>query len=276
MKKHVSNILLVLILLIGLSLLLYPSVANWWNKLHTSSVITGYEAAIANMSDDDYTYLFDAALSYNAELRQIKFPLMYYDKVAGYEELLNVTGSGVMGYVEIPKIDVKLPIYHGTSDVVLQIAVGHMEGTSLPTGGESTHCVLSAHRGLPSARLFTDLDKLEIGDVFTLSVLDRVLTYQVDQILIVKPGEVEPLYVVEGEDYCTLVTCTPYGVNSHRMLVRGTRIENEEEAKTVRVTADAAQIEPVLIAPLIAAPILLMLLIKIMLPKPRTNRRKEQ
>lgn len=273
MKKHLSTILLVLILIIGLSLLLYPSVADWWNSLHQSYAISNYDSIMANMSDEDYTYLFDAAMDYNQRLRQIKFPLMYYDEVEGYDDLLDVTGNGIMGYLEIPKIDVKLPIYHGTSEGVLQIAVGHMEGTSLPTGGESTHCALSAHRGLPSARLFTDLDKMEVGDTFTLSVVDRLLTYQVDQIRIVEPSDVEPLYVTEGEDYCTLVTCTPYGINSHRMLVRGTRIENEKQAKQVRVTADATQIEPVLVAPLVAAPILLALLILLLLPKPKKNRR---
>ena len=275
MKKHLSTILIVLILIIGLSLLLYPTVANWWNELHTSSVVSGYEAIMANMSDEDYTYLFDAALDYNMRLRQEEFPLMHYDRVEGYYDLLDVTGNGVMGYVSIPKIDIKLPIYHGTSEGVLQVAVGHLQGTSLPTGGAGTHCALSAHRGLPSARLFTDLDKLEEGDIFTISVIDRLLTYQVDQILIVEPGKVEPLYAVEGEDYCTLVTCTPYAVNTHRMLVRGTRIENEKEAKVVRITADAMQIEPVLVAPLLASPILLLLLIVIMLPKPKANRRNE-
>lgn len=273
MKKHLSTILLVLILLIGLSLLLYPTVSNWWNQLHTTQVISGYEAVMTNMSDEDYTYLFDAALAYNQALRLQEFPLMYYDRVEGYQQLLNIGDTGIMGYINIPKIDVQLPIYHGTSEGVLQVAVGHLQGSSLPTGGESTHCALSAHRGLPSARLFTDLDKLEIGDTFTLSVIDRLLTYQVDQILIVEPADVEPLYVVEGEDYCTLVTCTPYGVNSHRILVRGTRIENEETAPIVRVTADAAQIEPVLVAPLLAAPLLLLLLILLLIPKPKKKRR---
>ena len=192
----------------------------------------------------------------------------------GYFDLLNVTGNGIMGYIDIPKIGVELPIYHGTSEGVLQIAVGHIQGTSLPTGGEGTHCVLSAHRGLPSAKLFTDLDKMTEGDTFTLNVIDRVLTYQVDQILIVLPSEVEPLYTVEGEDYCTLVTCTPYGINSHRMLVRGTRIDNVEEVKVRRVTADAIQIEPIIVAPFVAAPMLLALLVLLLFPKPQKNRRQ--
>ena len=274
MKNHLSTILLVLILIVGLSLLLYPSVADWWNDLHSSKAIANYEQIMANMSDEDYSHLFEDALEYNRQLAAMNFPLMYYDEVSGYDDLLNITGSGIMGHISIEKIDVHLPIYHGTSEGVLQIAVGHVEGSSLPTGGAGTHCVLSAHRGLPSARLFTDLDKLEVGDTFVLTVIDRTLTYEVDQVLIVLPHEVEDLYAVEGEDYCTLVTCTPYGVNSHRMLVRGTRIENEIQRKEIRVTADAAIIEPVLVAPFVAAPILLVLLIILMLPK-SPNKREE-
>lgn len=276
MKKHLSTILLILILLIGLSLLLYPSFSDWWNSFHQSRAIVDYDAALADMEPADYTALFEAAEDYNRRMSQIDFPLMYWEEVEGYEDCLNVSGTGIMGYITIEKINVELPIYHGTSEGVLQVAVGHLEGTSLPTGGESTHCVLSAHRGLPSARLFTDLDKMDVGDVFVLTVLDRVMTYQVDQVLIVEPQEVDALYVTEGEDYCTLVTCTPYGINSHRMLVRGRRIDNIEEEKAVRVTADAMLIEPVLVAPLVAAPMLLALLIALMLPKRKKNRRNEE
>ena len=274
MKNHLSTILLVLILIVGLSLLLYPSLADWWNDMHSSKAIANYEQIMANMSDEDYSHLFEDALEYNRQLAAMNFPLMYYDEVSGYDDLLNITGDGIMGHISIEKIDVHLPIYHGTSEGVLQIAVGHVEGSSLPTGGAGTHCVLSAHRGLPSARLFTDLDKLEVGDTFVLTVIDRTLTYEVDQVLIVLPHEVEDLYAVEGEDYCTLITCTPYGVNSHRMLVRGTRIENEIQRKEIRVTADAAIIEPVLVAPFVAAPILLVLLIILMLPK-SPNKKEE-
>lgn len=274
MKKHLSTIFLVLILVVGLSLLLYPSVSNWWNEMHSSHAIADYEEIMANMSADDYSHLFEEALEYNRKLAAMDYPLMYYDEVPGYYDMLKVTADGIMGHISIEKINVSLPIYHGTSEGVLQIAVGHVEGSSLPTGGAGTHCVLSAHRGLPSAKLFTDLDKMEVGDTFVLTVIDRILTYQVDQILIVEPHEVQPLYAVEGEDYCTLVTCTPYGVNSHRMLVRGTRIENEIQRKEIRVTADAAIIEPVLVAPFVAAPILLVLLIILMLPK-SPNKREE-
>ena len=278
MKKHLSTIILVLILVIGLSLLLYPTVADWWNSFHASRAIASYDSIVANLSDEDYTSLFEDAQEYNRKLAQLNYPIMYYDEIEGYNDLLNVTGNGVMGYVEIPRIDVRLPIYHGTSEGVLQIAAGHMEGTSLPTGGESTHCALSAHRGLPSARLFTDLDKLEVGDTFVLNVIDRVLTYEIDQILIVEPTDVEPLYVTEGEDYCTLVTCTPYGINSHRMLVRGTRTDNAVQDKAIRVTADAMQIEPVLVAPFVAAPILLLMLLMLLIPNPkkRKNRKKKR
>ena len=260
MKKHITTILLILVLVVGLSLILYPTIADWWNSFHQSRAIADYDAILSEMKEEDYTHLFEAAMAYNEQLRQLKFPLMYYDQVPGYDDLLDITGTGIMGYIDIPSIQVELPIYHGTSEGVLQIAAGHVEGSSLPTGGENTNCVISAHRGLPSARLFTDLDKMQIGDTFTLSVVDRILTYEVDQILTVLPHEVEPLYVQEGEDYCTLVTCTPYGINTHRLLVRGTRIENAEEVVVKRVTADAVQIQPLLVAPMVAAPILLLLL----------------
>ena len=273
MKKHITTILLILVLVVGLSLILYPTIADWWNSFHQSRAIADYDAILSEMKEEDYTHLFEAAMAYNEQLRQLKFPLMYYDQVPGYDDLLDITGTGIMGYIDIPSIQVELPIYHGTSEGVLQIAAGHVEGSSLPTGGENTHCVISAHRGLPSARLFTDLDKMQIGDTFTLSVVDRILTYEVDQILAVLPHEVEPLYVQEGEDYCTLVTCTPYGINTHRLLVRGTRIENAEEVVVRRVTADAVQIQPLLVAPLVAAPILLLMLIILILPKPKKKRR---
>ena len=273
MKKHWSTILLFLIFFIGLSLMLYPSFADWWNSFHQSRAIVDYDAALAEMEPEDYSAYFAAAEEYNRKMAEVEFPLMYHDEVPGYSDALNLTGNGIMGYIQIPKIDVSLPVYHGTSEGVLQVAVGHLEGTSLPTGGVGNHCALSAHRGLPSARLFTDLDKMEVGDIFVLTVLDRVLTYEVDQILIVEPQNVEPLYPVEGQDLCTLITCTPYGINSHRMLVRGHRVDTVI-TKTFRVTADAVQIEPVIVAPFVAAPMLLVLLIALLIPKPKKNRRK--
>lgn len=271
-KGSISTIILILVLVTGLSLLLYPSFSNYWNDLHQTKAIANYDSVMANMSDEDYSHLFEEAMAYNQALRKLQFPLMYYGEIPGYDTFLNVTGNGIMGYINIEKIDIQLPIYHGTSEEVLQIAVGHVEGTSLPTGGAGTHCVLSAHRGLPSARLFTDLDMLDIGDTFTLSIIDLLLTYQVDQILIVEPNDVDALYPVDGEDYCTLVTCTPYGVNSHRLLVRGTRVENEKQLANIRVTADASVIDPVLVAPFVAAPILLVLFVLLMIPKPRKKR----
>ena len=268
MRKHLSTILLVFILLIGLSLLLYPSVSDYWNSFHQTRAIATYAENVAKLDNNQYDQLWEEARAYNEALPFRSNP--YYlseEQKAQYESLLDVSGLGVMGYIEIPEIDVSLPIYHGTEESVLQIAVGHLEWSSLPVGGESTHCVLSGHRGLPSAKLFTNLDKLQAGDIFMLRVLDEVLTYEVDQILIVEPQETGALRIEEGKDYCTLVTCTPYGINTHRLLVRGHRIDNIEEAKTVRVTADAIQIEPLLVAPVVAIPILLLLLILLLLPK---------
>ena len=273
MRKHLSTIVLVILLLIGLSLLLYPTVSDYWNSFHQTKAITTYAENVAALDNASYDAIWDAARQYNRNLcsRSNSF-LLSEEQKAEYESLLDISGQGVMGYIEIPEIDVSLPIYHGTEDPVLQVAIGHLEWSSLPVGGESTHCVLSGHRGLPSAKLFTNLDKLREGDIFLLRILDEVLTYEVDQILIVEPQEVGALQIVEGQDYCTLVTCTPYGINTHRLLVRGHRIDNVEEAKTVRVTADAVQIEPLLVAPIVAIPILLLLLILLLLPKrPKTK-----
>jgi len=269
-KKHnvSSTPLLILIFFVGLSLLLYPSVSDYWNSFTQSKAIAGYVEEVANLDQKDYSQLWESANAHNRALneRENRY-LLDEEQAAAYRGLLNISGNGIMGHVEIPEIGCALPIYHGIDDAVLQIAIGHLDWTSLPVGGESTHCVISGHRGLPSARLFTDLDKLAVGDVFMLRVLDEILTYEVDQILIVEPNVTDALQVVEGEDYCTLVTCTPYGVNSHRLLVRGHRIENIAEAKVVRVTANAIQIEPLLVAPVVAMPMLLVLLILLLLPQ---------
>lgn len=274
MKKHYSTILLVFILLIGLSLMLYPSFADWWNSFHQSRAVASYVEQVANIDEDQYREIWDAAWVYNRSLvdRPNDF-LLTDEQKAAYQSLLNIGGNGIMGYIEIPSISVVLPIYHGTDEAVLQVAVGHLDWTSLPVGGESSHCVVSGHRGLPSARLFTDIDQLIVGDIFLFRVLDEILTYEVDQIRIVEPHVTEDLLIVEGEDLCTLITCTPYGINSHRLLVRGHRIANIEEARVARVTADAIQIEPLLIAPLVAAPMLLILLIMLMIPKRKNYRR---
>ena len=273
MKKKKGNfitLLLVLILLVGLSLLLYPTVSDYWNSYHQTRAIAAYSEEVANLNQEQYDEIWAAAERYNASLNDRDEAYLLSDAhKEEYERQLDVSGLGIMGYIEIPSIDCSLPIYHGTEESVLQIAVGHLEWTSLPVGGESTHCVLSGHRGLPSAKLFTNLDKLQTGDIFMLRVLDNVLTYEVDQILIVEPQETGALRIEEGKDYCTLVTCTPYGINTHRLLVRGHRIDNLEEVKTVRVTADAVQIEPMLVAPMVAIPILLVLLLLLLLPRCR-------
>ena len=274
MRKHLSTIVLVILLLIGLSLLLYPTVSDYWNSFHQTKAITTYAENVAALDNASYDAIWDAARQYNRNLcsRSNSF-LLSEEQKAEYERLLDVSGVGVMGYIEIPEIDVSLPIYHGTEDSVLQVAVGHLEWSSLPVGGESTHCVLSGHRGLPSAKLFTNLDKLREGDTFLLRVLDEILTYEVDQILIVEPQDTAALEIVEGQDYCTLVTCTPYGINTHRLLVRGHRVETEKDAKNVRVTSDAIQIEPYLVAPVVTTPILLVLLLGLLIPRRRNKRR---
>lgn len=275
MKSKKITALLVLVFLTGLSLLLYPTISDYWNSLHQSQAIATYAEAVAELDDVSYDQLLADARAYNEGL--VGNGNRYRpseEETALYESLLNISGNGVMGYVEIPSIEVSLPVYHGTGDAVLQIAIGHIEGTSLPVGGKGTHCVISGHRGLPSARLFTDLDQLAEGDIFMMKVLDEVLTYEIDQIRIIEPYEVEFLEIEEGEDLCTLMTCTPYGVNSHRLLVRGHRIENLEESAELRVTADAVQIEPVLIAPLAAVPMLLVLLIWLLISTRKREKKK--
>lgn len=272
MKNRLSTILLFLIFFIGLSLLLYPSVSDYWNSLHQSRAITAYAEQVARLDDGRYAALWNDALRYNEALpRKADRYTMSDEERAEYESLLNVSGNGIIGSIEIPLIGCSLPIYHGTNEAILQTAVGHMEGSSLPVGGAGCHSVLSGHRGLPSARLFTDLDRLTVGDIFLLRILDETLTYEVDQILIVEPHKLDALEIDPEQDYCTLVTCTPYGINSHRLLVRGHRVENQEEAKTVRVTADAMQMEPVIVAPLVAAPMLLILLLMLLI----STRRKK-
>lgn len=267
-KKRNTTPLLFLALLAGLALVLYPSVSDYWNSFHQTRAIAVYSEDVATMDDDKYDELFEAAYTYNQSLITKKDRYAMTDEErAEYESLLNVSGNGIIGYIEIPIIGCSLPIYHGTDEVVLQIAIGHIEGTSLPVGGEGCHSVLSGHRGLPSAKLFTDLDRHTFGDTFIIQVLNQTYTYEVDQILIVLPYEMDSLAIDPAKDYCTLVTCTPYGINSHRLLVRGHRIENEEIAQTVRVTADALQIDPIVVAPVVALPMLLVLFIVLMIPK---------
>ena len=259
MKRKLSTMLLILVFFAGLSLLLYPSLSDYWNSFHASQAVATYSEEVRNLNADKYDRLIGEAREYNAALpgRYKAFFLSESDR-STYNALLDVKGTGVMGYIEIPTIQISLPIYHGTEDEVLQIAVGHLDWSSLPVGGEGTHCVLSGHRGLPSAKLFTNLDKLVAGDKFVIRVLDEVMTYEVDQILIVEPNDLSALAIEKGKDLCTLVTCTPYGVNSHRLLVRGHRVENESEE--IRVTSDAIEIDPLIVAPAVALPMLLALL----------------
>ena len=272
MRNKLTTILLVLAFFAGLSLLLYPTVSDYWNSLHASQAVADYAENVRNLEAEKYEQVLQDARNYNQMLpyKHTTFALSEEDKGA-YDTLLDISGTGVMGYIEIPTINISLPVYHGTEDAVLQIAVGHLEWSSLPVGGEDTHCVLSGHRGLPSAKLFTNLDKLVVGDKFVMRVLDEVLTYEVDQILIVEPTDVSTLIIEAGKDLCTLVTCTPYGINSHRLLVRGHRIENQEEAQAIRVTSDAVQIEPLIVAPAVALPMLLVLLMILLVSGGKTK-----
>ena len=261
-KKHISTIIIALIFLAGLGFLLYPTVSNLWNRAHQSRAIATYTKQVEKLDDSQNKEMLKAARKYNKSLlkKSDHWKLSKKGKKK-YESLLDVSGTGIMGYIEVPKIDCSLPIYHGTDEGALQIAIGHLEGSSLPVGGKSTHCVLSGHRGLPSAKLFSNLDKLEEGDIFMIRTLDQTLTYEVDQIRIVLPDEVEDLKIEEGKDLCTLVTCTPYGINTHRLLVRGHRVANQEEAEAVRVTADAMLVDNRIVAMCIAVPVLVLLLI---------------
>ena len=259
-KKNLVTLLLVLVGLVGVGMIAYPTISDWWNSFHQSRAVASYAEAVANLDREDYDRIIEQAVDYNARLAESGVLwTMNPEQQEEYDSLLNIGGNGIMGYIDIPKIHITLPIYHGTDEAVLQIAIGHLAGTSLPVGGASTHCVVSGHRGLPSARLFTDIDKLVEGDTFTMTVLNRTVTYEVDQIRIVEPTDLSNLQIEEGKDYCTLVTCTPYGINTHRLLVRGHRVANANGE--ANVIADALQIEPVYVAPVVAAPMLIILLI---------------
>ena len=265
MKNNKFTILMILLFVVGMSLLLYPSISNFYNQKNASKAIIDYEAILKKKNNDEYDKIFKDAENYNNKLRKLRNPLLTYESIKGYNKLLNINDNGMIGYIKISKIKVELPIYHGTSDEVLGSSVGHLEGSSLPIGGESTHSVLSAHRGLPSSMLFTNLDKLEIGDTFLIKVLDKELTYQVDQIKIVKPSDIKSLKIENNKDYVTLMTCTPYGINTHRLLVRGVRVENAKEE--VFITTEAFKVNKITVTLIILIPIILILLI-IMLFKP--------
>ena len=264
MKKRKTTLLLFLLLIIGLSLLLYPTVSDKWNSMHQSRAILDYSRAVTELSDDSCADIIAAANEYNASLpKKIDRYEQSEEEKEEYMSLLNVNGTGAMGYIRIPKINVTIPLYHTAENDVLQFAAGHIPGTSLPVGGKGTHCVISGHRGLPTARLFTDLDQLQEGDVFFISVLKETLSYEVDSILTVDPEDIEALAIDPENDYFTLVTCTPYGVNTHRLLVRGHRIENasDDEAKPVYFTSEAVLIDPAVAAPFAAIPFLILLFV---------------
>ena len=275
MKSKWSTVILVVIFLTGISLLLYPSVSDYWNSFHQTRAIAGYVEAVTDMDSEEYERILADARAYNEQLllNDDRYHLTDEEKEA-YNNTLRVTDDGMMGYIEINKLRTRLPIYHGLEDTVLQVAIGHISGTSLPVGGPGTHTVISGHRGLPSAKLFTDIDELVEGDTFVINVLDETLTYEVDRISTVLPYEIDNLEIEEGKDYCTLVTCTPYGVNSHRLLVRGHRVANAPE--DVRVSADAILIDPMLSAPLAAVPILVLLLIGLQVVYRRRYRRHDR
>ena len=248
------------IFLAGLSVMLYPTFSNWWNQRHQTRAVANYKEAVAEMDNDETEQILAEAHAYNEQLAQLYAPFTNFDAIPGYDDILNISGTGVMGYVSIPNINVELPIYHGTSEGVLQIATGHIQGSSLPVGGSSTHAVISGHRGLPSARLFTDLDQIVEGDTFTINVLNEVYTYEVERILIILPTETDKLAIFPGEDIVTLMTCTPYGVNSHRLLIRGHRIETIYDKK-IKVGADALQVDSMKVIPIVFVPLLILLFI---------------
>ena len=264
MKKHKGTIIMLLFFFMGLMVLLYPSLSNFYNQKVQSNAVADYEKLLTDYNEDDCANILNEAIEYNNKLKTLENPLLTHSKIDNYEKILNVNGNGMMGYLEIDKIKVELPIYHSTSSEVLSKSVGHLEGTSLPIGGTGTHSVLSAHRGLPSFKLFTDLDKLEIGDIFTITLLDQVLTYEVDHIIIVKPNETEELVINPNEDYVTLLTCTPYGINTHRLLVRGKRIDTEEDKK-IYITTECFRISNLIVTPIVAMPIILVLLLIILI-----------
>ena len=277
MKKHLLSIIIIVMFIIGFSVLLYPAVSEYINTKHASRAISSYSDTIEDASDDSLALFFEEAEDFNKRLRSTAGAFYEPELVKGYDSALNITGTGIMGYIDIDKLEVELPIYHGVSAEVLQVGIGHLPGTSLPVGGASTHCVVSGHRGLPSARLFTDLNKLEIGDRFTITVLNRILTYEVDQIKVVLPTDTEDLQIADGKDYCSLVTCTPYGINTHRLIVRGVRTDNAETIKKVGISVknEAFRISRFITMPIAAIPLLVLALILMFIHDGRENAKKK-
>ena len=272
MRQKLPNYILLLVFLTGLSLLLYPTVSDWWNSFHQSRAIAQYTELVSQIDEAEYDRLWNEAVDYNKNLPD-NYGRFHPTKAQheAYMDILNINGYGIMGHLRIPAIDCSLPIYHSTEDTILQVGVGHMEGSSLPVGGKGTHCVLSGHRGLPSAKLLSHLDKVNVGDIFMIQTLNTCLTYEVDQIRIVEPREISDLDIAPGKDYCTLVTCTPYGINSHRLLVRGHRVDNREGAGELRIGADARQIDPVIAAVFVFIPLLVIVVAVLLWGRPRKN-----
>lgn len=264
MRSKKSTIILLILFIIGLSLLLYPSISNFWNSKTQSEAIIDYEAMLAAYKPEDYTAIFEEADAYNRDLAELTFPLRDHGMLDDqYWKTLDISGTGMMGYLTITKINQELPVYHGTSEAVLSTAAGHFEGSSLPIGGANTHSVVSAHRGLPTALLFTNLDRMEPGDIFTFTILDRVLTYEVDQIRIVEPDDISLIQIEEGKDYCTLLTCTPYGINTHRLLVRAHQIDASQKSR-IYVPNEAYRVDPMIVMPIAAMPFVFMWLLYVL------------
>lgn len=259
-NSNSSTLILVILLAVGLSIMFYPIVSDWWNSKVQSKAVASYNDTVKEMDENEAEAFIKEAQEYNKHLLELSSPFSQYDMIEGYNDILNISGTGIMGYINIPVIQSELLIYHGTSPEILNVAAGHLQGTSLPVGGANTHAVISAHRGLPSAKLFSDLNKLVEGDTFTITILDEVLTYEVEKIFIVNPNEMEKLEVIKGGDYVTLMTCTPYGINSHRLLIRAHRIETAYRSNA-KVTSDAMQVDPLLAVPVISSPFVLILLI---------------
>ena len=263
MRSRKSTIILLVTFFIGLSVLLYPSISSYWNSKTQTKAIIDYEGMLARIKAEDFSTYFEEADEYNRKLNQLEAPFTDCEELPEYWDILDVSGTGMMGYITIPKISQELPLYHGTDNSVLTFAAGHYQGSSLPVGGASTHSVVSAHRGLPSATLFTHLDRMEVGDLFYFTILDRVFTYEVDQIHIVEPHDVSLIQVEEGMDYCTLLTCTPYGINSHRLLVRGHQVDESQE-KNIYIANEAYRVDPMIVMPIVALPIIFILLVYVM------------
>ena len=278
MKPVISKAVTLVLLIgffLGLLVFLYPAISQYWNSKVQSRVVADYQKMMQSISEEDFTSYFEEAYAYNEALAALDYPLTEYPAVEGYDDILNLSGNGVIGYISIEKLQIDLPVYHGISPEVLNTAAGHMKGSSLPVGGEGTHAVLSAHRGLPTAKLFTDLDKMQVGDTFTITVLGEILTYEVDQVKIVLPNDASDLLIEPGKDYVTLLTCTPYGINTHRLLVRGHRIETIEQ-KVIYVTSEAYIVDRVIVTPAVALPILFVLILYVIFAPPKPPEPEEE